>query len=258
MYTFYSDGFFGYGEPGNFKYFSFWHFLPIALLVVAIILTYKNQEKIRNWKYEERFRYILTFTMMIVEMSYFWRLLYVGDELGNNSLLVKLPLQVCQWSLISCIYMILNKNQKLFDICFYVCLILGVAACLTPTVIIRTGPSYYRYYQFFLEHELPIFAVFYMIFIHKLRPTYKGLYFVLFLLIMMAFLCIYVNNHVQGANFMYLAGFQEGVTSGDNIINYLPKNQYVRMACLTVIVLILFNILYFFSSKIFKRIDNKA
>ena len=117
--------------------------------------------------------------MMIVEMSYFWRLLYVGDELGQNSLLIKLPLQVCQWSLISCIFMILSKNQKLFDICFYVCLILGSAACLTPTVIIRTGPRYYRYYQFFLEHELPIYSVFYMMFVHRLRPTYKGLYCVI-------------------------------------------------------------------------------
>ena len=49
MYTFYSDGFFGYGEVGDFKYFSFWHFLPIILLIIAVYLTYKNQEKLRNW-----------------------------------------------------------------------------------------------------------------------------------------------------------------------------------------------------------------
>ena len=245
MYTFYSDGFFGYGEVGDFKYFSFWHFLPIVLLIIAVYLTYKNQEKLRNWKYEERFRYILAFTMMIVEMSYFWRLLYVGDETGQASMLIKLPLQVCQWSLISCIYMVLSKNQKLFDICFYVCLTLGTAACLTPTVIIRSGPTYYRYYQFFLEHELPIFATLYMMFVHKLKPTYKGLYFVIGLLFLLALLCIYVNNRVDGANFMYLAGYKEGVAAGDNIINYLPKNQYVRMLTLTVLVTILFNLLYF-------------
>ena len=257
MYTFNSDGFFGYGEVGDFKYFSFWHFLPIVLLIIAIILTYKNRIKIRNWKYEERFRYILAFTMMIVEMSYFWRLLYVGDELGQNSLLIKLPLQVCQWSLISCIFMILSKNQKLFDICFYVCLILGTAACLTPTVIVRTGPTYYRYYQFFLEHELPICSVFYMMFVHKLKPTYKGLYFVIGLLFILALLCIYVNNHIDGANYMYLAGYKEGVDAGDNIINYLPKNQYVRMLTLTVIVTTLFNLLYFVWSKIDKSLNNK-
>ena len=256
MYTFYDDGFFGYGDAGDFKYFSFWHFLPLILLGLAIIFTYIYQNKIRNWKYEERFRYIFAFVMMIVEMSYFWRLLYVGDEITHNSLLIKLPLQVCQWSLISCIFMILSKNQKLFSFCFFVCLVFGSAACLTPTVIVMTGPRYYRYYQFFLEHEMPIYMVFYMIFVHKLRPKYKDLYLTILVLIAFAFLCIYVNNHVDGANFMYLAGYKEGAVAGDNIINYLPKGQYMRMLCLTGITLILFNIHYYIWSLIFKKTDN--
>ena len=257
MYTFYSDGFFGYGEPGDFKYFSFWHFLPIFLLIIAIIYTYKKQDNIRKWKHEERFRYIFAFIMMIVEMSFFWRLLYVGDELGNYSLLVKLPLQVCQWSLIASIFMLMSKNKQLFNICFYVCLIFGTSALLTPTVIIRTGPTYYRYYQFFLEHEMPIYAVFYMIFIHGFRPTYKSMYYILGILILLALFCVYVNNHIDGANYMYLAGYKEGVDAGDNIINYLPKNQYLRILSLLAIVVPLFNILYFVFTKIFKKIDKK-
>ena len=72
----------------------------------------------------------------------------------------------------------------------------------------------------------------------------------------MALLCIYVNNHVDGANFMYLAGYKEGVEAGDNVINYLPKNQYVRMLTLTVLVLVIFNLHYYVWSKIFKRLDN--
>ena len=253
MYEFFSDGFFGYGEPGDFRYYSLSHFIPILLLIIAIIFTYYKQDQIRKWKYEERFRFIYAFIMLMVEMSFFFLLLYVGDEISQSSLLIKLPLQVCQCSLITCVFMILSKNQKLFDICFYVCLVFGFAACLTPTVIVRTGPRYYRYYQFFLEHELPIYAVFYMSFIHKLKPKYKDLYFTMFILILFAFLCIYVNNHVDGANFMYLAGYKEGAIAGDNIINYLPKGQYIRMLCLAIITFILFNSLYF----IWKKTINK-
>ena len=253
MYTFYSDGFFGYGEVGDFKYFSVAHFVPLIILAIAIVVTYLKREAFRNWKYETRARYIYAFIMMIVEMSYFWRLLYVGDETLQNSMLIKLPLQVCQWSLIACIYMILSKNQKLFDFCFFICLIFGSAACLTPTVIIRSGPGYYRYYQFFLEHEMPIYAVFYMAFVHKMRPKYKDLYLTIFALILFAFLCIYVNNRVPGANFMYLAGYQEGVVAGDNIINHLPKGQYTRMALLTVLVTALFNIHYFLWTKFINK-----
>ena len=254
MYEFFSGGFFGYGEPGDFKYFSVAHFIPLILLGIAIVVTYYKQDSIRKWKYEEKFRYFLSFIMLIVEMSYFWRLLYVGDETGSNSLLIKLPLQVCQWSLIAAVYMVINKNQKLFDFCFFVCLIFGSAACLTPTVIVRTGPRYYRYYQFFLEHGLPIYSVFYMAFVHKLKPQYKNLYVTIGVLIALAFLCVYVNNHVEGANFMYLAGFEEGAVAGDNLINHLPKGQYTRMACLTGITLVLFNIHYYLWMKVMNKL----
>ena len=40
MYTFYSDGFFGYGEAGDFKYFSIAHFVPLIILAIAIVVTY--------------------------------------------------------------------------------------------------------------------------------------------------------------------------------------------------------------------------
>ena len=249
MYIFYSDGFFGYGQPDDFKYFSVAHFMPLIILLIAIVMTYYKKDTIRNWKYEERFRYFYSFIMMIVEMSYFWRLLYVGDEISQSSLLIKLPLQVCQWSLIACMFMILSKNQKLFDFCFFVCLVFGFAALLTPTVIVRTGPTYYRYYQFFLEHELPIYAVFYMAFIHNMKPVYKNLYLTILVLICFAFLCVYVNNRVDGANFMYLAGYKQGAVAGDNIINHLPSGQYTRMAILTLITISLFNILYFIWNK---------
>jgi hypothetical integral membrane protein (TIGR02206 family) len=245
MYEFYSTGFFGYGESGDFRYFSIAHFVPIILLIIAIFATYKYQEKLRNWKYEERARYIYAFIMMIVEMSYFWRLLYVGDEITHSSLMLKLPLQVCQWSLITSIFMVMTKNQKLFNICFYVCLVFGTAALITPTVIVMAGPRYYRYYQFFLEHEMPIFAVFYMAIIHKLKPEYKGMYEAAGCMLLLAAICIYANNRIEGANYMYLAGYSDGAVAGNNIINYLPKGQYVRLLILALIGITLFHIIYF-------------
>ena len=56
---FFCDGFFGYGEKGDFQYFSFWHFLPILILITGIILTYIFREKIANSKHEKAFRFIL-------------------------------------------------------------------------------------------------------------------------------------------------------------------------------------------------------
>ena len=77
---FYNSGFFGFGEKGNFKYWSLAHFIPIILLIAAIVLIYRYRAWLREWKHEENFRFIFAFVMLMVEMSYFWRLLYVGSS----------------------------------------------------------------------------------------------------------------------------------------------------------------------------------
>ena len=102
---FFSNGFFGYGAEGNFKMFSLAHFIPLILFGVSIFLIWKFRNFFKNWKFEENFRFIWAAVMIFIEMSYFWRLLYVGSsDVGEiNSLLDKLPLQVCEWTcIISC------------------------------------------------------------------------------------------------------------------------------------------------------------
>lgn len=178
---FFSDGFFGYGPEGNFKNFSLAHFIPLILFGVAIFLIWKFRAFFRNWKFEENFRFIWAAVMIFVEMSYFWRLLYVGSGDAGQivSLLDKLPLQVCEWTCIfSCFMLMKNKNNWLFQICFFVCLTAGAAALVVPNNAIGTaGPAYYRYYQFWLEHLLPTLSVFYMVFVHGFRPKFKGIFY---------------------------------------------------------------------------------
>jgi len=245
MYEFHNEGFFGYGEPGDFTYYSLAHIIPILLLILSIVFVYKNRERIRASKYEGRFRYILSFILMIALMSYYWRLLYVGDETGRYSLLVKLPLELCEIGAISAIFLLTSKNKFLFNYNFFVSLTFATAAILMPTVLINTGPRYYRYYQFWMVHLIPIFSVFYMMFIHDLKPSLKYMYGVCGVMILHALLAIHLNNLIPRANFLYLAGFSEEIAMGDNLMNYLPKNQYVRLLCICGISLVIFHLLYF-------------
>ena len=168
--NFYSEGFFGYSNEQDFFMGSIWHILPITLMIIAIILIHKYREKIKNFKYESSVRYILAFVMMIVEMSFFWRLLYVGNQGQADTMLTYLPFQMCQWGLLICIFTITSKNQKLFSINYYITLLFASIALIYPLVITNTGPRYYRYYQFWLEHILPIISVFYLMFVHDIKP----------------------------------------------------------------------------------------
>ncbi len=254
-FDFHSEGFFGYGEYGSFRYFTLPHFIPLILLAAAIVLTYKYREAIRNWKYEERFRYILSFVMIIVEMSYFWRLLYVGGE-GSNTLMDRLPLQLCQWGLICCCYMILCKNKFMFNFNFYVSIIFGSAAMIFPTVIVHVSPLYWRYYQFWLEHALPVYATIYMMFVHGMRPSLKMLPKVMIPVFILGLICIYANNHIDGAVYMYLGQTSED-QMGSNPIVFMPDNQYVRLVMLASIGAGLSVLHYYGWKKFFDKHDNE-
>ena len=247
VYTviFYDQGFFGYGEDGDFKAWSLAHIVPILLAAVAIVLIYKNSSAIRSWKHEENFRYIFIFIMLMWEMSYFWRLLYVGPaDPGRHTLLTKLPLQICQWTLITCIFMMSKKSEELFNLDFFLVLSFSPLAIMVPAVISNCGPRYFRYYQYWGEHLMPVIGMFYMMFVHGMRPKLRGIGYMAVMLAIMAGPGIYLNNMVRDAHYFYL---KPGYFS---MLSFLPESP----ALLAVIYLSAAMILCFIEYSIYRLI----
>ena len=195
---FFKDGFFGYGEPGDFTYYSLAHFVPLIVLVTVIWLVWHCRDRLREWKHEETLRFGAAFVMMLLDMSYYWRVLYVGSsDPAQQTLLLELPLQVCGWACIACIFMITKKSRLLYQFCFYTSLTLSIFPLLTPSVITTTGPAYYRYYQFWLEHMLPVIAVLYMTFVHGFRPKLRGFAFAVGILTVLMTLSLICNFNIS-------------------------------------------------------------
>lgn len=234
-FTFSDKGFFGYGEKGDFKYFSFAHFIPLILLGVTIFLLWKFRHKLRNSKFEGKFRFILAFIMIIVEMSYFWRLLYVGGDYTT-----KLPITICGWTAILSAFMLMSKNQSLFDICFFFTLTAGLQPLLTPAVIMTTGPAYYRYYQFWLEHTLTFVALFYMIFSYGYRPKWSSMLKAFGLFAVITSVALIANSTIPGANYLYLS---QGA-AGSSFLDFLPDNMWIKTAIVGSIIIALCFIAY--------------
>ena len=241
--NFYKDGFFGYSDEINFNIGSFWHILPILVMILIILLIYKYRNQIKKYKYETSIRYVLSFTMMIVEMSYFWRLLYVGSQGSSSDMFAYLPLQMCQWGLILCIFTLISKNKKIFSINYYITFLFAPIALIYPIVITHTGPTYYRYYQFWLEHILPIISIFYLMFVHGLKPDYKGIYRTLIVIIPLTILSVYANKVIDDANYLYLK----------LSVPFLPDNQIYKVPLLFILTYLVFNLMYF----IFNKIDSR-
>ena len=177
--------------------------------------------------------------LIITEMSYFWRL--VGVESLNANAKEHLPITVCGWAVVFCSYLVVTKSQSLFDISYFWLFSGTIFALITPTVISYCGPTRFRYYQFWFEHTLGYVAIFYMIFVHKMRPNIKSIVKSYAWLAVLATVAFFTNKMLgPGANYLFMAELEET----KSILNYLPQNFALRVFVMALIVTVFFVLSY--------------
>jgi len=231
--------FLGQGETEEFANFTLAHFLPILVAVGVIIAVYRFRDQIRERKRERYFRYALAFLLICSEMSYYWRLIAI-PELGPNPV-DHLPITVCGWVVVFSSYMLVGKSQTLFDISYFWALCGSIFALITPTVITYTGPTRFRYYQFWAEHLLGYVAIFYMIFVHGMRPTWKSFVKAYISLIVLAVIAYGANQLIgPGANYLFMARPEDT----PSILDILPPNFVLRLVVMAAAVTALFLLAY--------------
>ena len=231
--------FFGQGDQIEFTNFSLAHFLPILTMVAVIFLIRHYRVQLRDYKKEANLRYLLAFALIITEMSYFWRLVGVPSLSPNP--VDHLPITVCGWVVIFSSYMVVGKSQTLFDIVYFWLFSGTIFALITPTVISYTGPTRYRYYQFWLEHTLGYVAVFYMIFVHKMRPTFRSLIKSYVALAILGVIAFTANRLIgPGANYLFLAKPEDT----PSILDILPPNFLLRLVIMALAVSTMFFVSY--------------
>ncbi len=231
--------FFGQGDTVEFTNFTLAHLLPILLGVAVILLICRFREPLRTARCEKAVRYTLAALLILSEMSYFWRLTAM-PSLGANAI-DHLPITVCGWAVIFCSYMLVGKSQTLFDISYFWLFSGTLFALITPTVITYTGPTRFRYYQFWAEHLLGYIAVFYMIFVHKMRPTLRSAAKSYAALAAMAVLAYFANSVLgPGANYLFMAKPEDT----PSVLDILPPNFLLRILVMAAVITLLFFLAY--------------
>lgn len=230
--------FFGQGDVQEFALFTPAHILPILWMVAMILLIRKNAGALRDWKHEEKLRYVLAFALIISDMSYYWRLVGV-PALGANPV-ENLPIGVCGWAAILCSYMLVGKCQSFFDISYFWLLSGSLFALLTPTPLNFTGPTRFRYYQFWAEHTLGYVAIFYMIFVHGMRPNFRSMVRSYTALLVLTGFAYWVNQMLPGANYLYMARPE----SAPSVLDILPPNFVLRFFVMLAVITVLFGVAY--------------
>ena len=227
--------FFGSGDQVEFSIFTFAHFAPVLCMIAVILLTYRFRGQLRQLKKESMIRYAMAFALIISEMSYYWRLTGTPTSAADN-----LPFAVCGWAAIFCSYMVVGKNQTLFDICYFWLLSGSLFALLTPTPLTYTGPTRFRYYQFWVEHTMCYISIFYMIFVHGMRPTIKSAAKSYLALLIFAIIAAWVNSMIPGANYLFLARPE----SAPSVLDILPPNYALRTSIIVVAITALYALAY--------------
>ena len=234
-YGYYEDGFFGFGPPGTFRPYTLMHLMPILVCVILLIVVWHKREWLRQWKREGTLRYVLSFLMFVMEFGFYIRLLYVGDTSGKYLMMARIPIQVCDLGIITCMYMITSKNQSLFGINFFVTLFGATLACIIPqAVLTEANPTHFRYYQYFGDHLLPIFSTVYMIIVHRMRPRYKDIWISVSALAVLLILGLKLNDAYPGASYLFLK----------LSIPFFPDNQYLRALIYSIGIIIVFHLMW--------------
>ena len=230
--------FFGQGTEPEFALFTPAHFMPVLLMLAVIAGMRRFRERIRCSRHEETFRYVLAFALIISDMSYYWRL--VGMPSLQPGPVENLPIGVCGWAVIFCSYMLIGKKQALFDISYFWLLSGSLFALITPTPLTYTGITRFRYYQFWMEHTLGYVAVFYMIFVHGMRPTVKSAVRSYAALLAMAVLAYLVNRMIPGANYLYRARPE----AAPSVLDILPANFVLRTSIIAAVITAMYALAY--------------
>lgn len=230
--------FFGAGSEPEFTLFTPAHFLPILALIGVLFLLYHYREPLKNSRYETNLRYILGFMLIICDMSYYWRL--AGAPWLSVGPAENLPIGVCGWTVIFCAFMMVGKSQRLFDIAYFWLLSGSLFALLTPTPLTYCGPTRFRYYQFWLEHTLGYVAIFYMIFVHGMRPNRRSIVRSYSALAALAALAAWVNYMIPGANYLYMARPE----SAPSVLDILPPHYGLRVAVMVAAITAMFGLAY--------------
>ena len=230
--------FFGQGTQQEFSLFTPAHFAPIVLMLLVIFGIYKKRDALAQCKYEEKLRYGMAFALIICDMSYYWRLA-VMPSLGGN-VVENLPIGICAWTVIFCSFLMIGKSQTLFDIIYFWLLSGSLFALITPTPLTYTGPTRYRYYQFWLEHTLGYISVFYMIFVHKMRPTVRSAFKSAIAMAVMVVIAYWVNQMVPGANYLYMARPE----AAPSILDILPPNFALRVSIMAFAIGVMYWLAY--------------
>lgn len=185
----------------TFQIFSIEHLIPVLIIfsIITLLMIFKDQ--IKNTKLFDILRYTLAALILLQELSLnIYRII-----LNEWQIATSLPLQLCGLAVLTTAYVLISKNEKLFQKVVFIMFIGAFMALVTPGIEYNLGYPNFRYYQFFISHGLIVINLSYILFImdYQKNIKYRHLLDNFFSLVLIALVMLLINL-LTGGNYLYL------------------------------------------------------
>jgi hypothetical integral membrane protein (TIGR02206 family) len=185
------------GAP--FVLFGSSHLISLAI-VLLINLSWLPLRRHLNEKSRRTIRIVLAVILLGGESSWHVWMLVTGQWIIQ----IMLPLWLCSLSVWVSAFMLLKRSQLAYEFLYFMGILGGSMALLTPDMGIYGFP-HYRFIEFLMVHGALVTAPLYMTLVEGLRPTWRSLGRVC--LIMLPYLgLVTLINFRLGSNYLYTTG----------------------------------------------------
>jgi hypothetical integral membrane protein (TIGR02206 family) len=153
-----------------FKIFgtSHWAAMLVSLIIIIIVplfakkyLSLRNQQRLGTW------------IGIVVMASYFaWISLICLS--GEFDIRVNLPLQLCQFTDLLVIFVMVWRNKNVFDVVYFWGLSGLIQGTITPDL--PADYPHFLYFRYWLGHPGVVLCVIYACVVYQMRPTWASLW----------------------------------------------------------------------------------
>lgn len=186
----------------TFNMFDLSHIIVLIVLVTLLIFIILNTSRLRNHPKERWIRMSLVFIALSNEIGInIWRLFN-----GEWDVTTSLPFHLCGFAIILSSYVMITKNEWLFQRVFLMMFVGAAMALLTPSYEGMYGFPHYRFIQFFVAHGIILINTVYILMIlnYQKNIRYKHLYLNMVSLIIIALFVSILDFSPIQANYLYL------------------------------------------------------
>ena len=181
----------------SFELFGLSHWTAILIFIFLLIFLPSYSKSHLSINQQKSLGNILGF-LIFINFPIWVLLEFIG---GSFDVKLHLPLHLCRFANLLLPFVMLRRNEFLFQILFYWGLSGMFQAIITPDIV-QDFP-HFHYFRFFIGHHLMIVALMYIIIVYKMKPTIEGLknsFFGLNLFLVIAFLA----NILLDANYFWI------------------------------------------------------